>query len=214
MNATASRVRLNSMDGLGSPVHTIVVLLRQEAAHSNMKGVIRYSPRPGRGSMDFSYEVVRLWERPAEELLRADLGVAPLAVLGRLPDSLSLEDGLTVIAQRLADRLTKEAPPDRVRKLLTNAYLLTGLRLRRDAAARIFRGVRAMHESDTYLAILDEGREKYARKAVLMVGEERFGTPPEVVKSQLEKIADLERLDRMLRHALKAATWDEILETP
>jgi hypothetical protein len=39
--------------------------------------------------MDFRYEVVCLWERPADELPRADLGVAPLEVLGRLPDNLS-----------------------------------------------------------------------------------------------------------------------------
>src|SRR5262249_5204703 len=68
------------------PVHTIVLLLRPEAAHSNMDGVIRYAPRPGRGRMDFGYEIVRLWERPAEELLAADPGVAPLAMLGRLPE--------------------------------------------------------------------------------------------------------------------------------
>jgi hypothetical protein len=116
------------------PVHTIIVLLRPEAAHVNMTGVIRYAPRPGRGSMQFSYKVVRLWERPAEELLRADLGVVPLAVLGRLPENLSLEDGLTVIAQRLVERITKEAPPELARKLVADAYLLTGLRLRRDAA--------------------------------------------------------------------------------
>jgi hypothetical protein len=82
--------------------------------------------------MDFSYELVRLWERPAEELLRADLGVVPLAMLGRLPEKLSLEDGLTVIAQRVVERVTKEASPDRARKLLTDAYLLTGLRLRQE----------------------------------------------------------------------------------
>src|SRR5262249_81514 len=75
------------------PVHTVVILLRPEAAHANMNGVVRYAPRPGRGSMHFGYEIVPLWERPAEELLRADLGVAPLAVLGRLPENLSLEDG-------------------------------------------------------------------------------------------------------------------------
>jgi hypothetical protein len=65
------------------PVHTIAILLRSEASHSNMDGAIRYAPRPGRGSIDFTYEVVRLWERPAAELLAADLGVAPLALLGR-----------------------------------------------------------------------------------------------------------------------------------
>jgi hypothetical protein len=196
------------------PVHTVIILLRPEAAHANMTGAIRYAPRPGRGSMDFSYEVVRLWERPAEELLRADLGVAPLAVLGRLPDNLSLEDGLTVIVQRLAERLTKEAPPDRVPKLLIDAYLLAGLRLRRDAAVRIFRGVLAMQESDTYLAILDEGQEKATREDIVAVGEERLGTPDESIRAQLSNITDLARLKRMVRRAVKAASWQEILETP
>src|SRR5436309_14850499 len=58
------------------PVHTVVVLLRPEAAHANLNGIVGYAPRPGRGSMRFTYELVRLWERLAEELLAADLGVA------------------------------------------------------------------------------------------------------------------------------------------
>jgi hypothetical protein len=196
------------------PVHTIFVLLRPEAAHRNMNGEVRYAARPGRGGMAFTYEVVRLWERPAEELLAADLGVVPLAVLGRLPAELALEDGLAAVAQRVAERVTAEAPPDRAKKLLTDAYLLTGLRVRRDAAARIFRGVRVMHESDTYLAILDEGQEKRARKDILLVGEERFGPAEESVKSHLDGIGDLERLERILRRAVKATNWQEILETP
>jgi hypothetical protein len=194
-------------------VHTVIILLRPEAAHPNLNGVIRYAPRPGRGSMDFSYEVVRLWERPAEELLAGDLGVAPLAMLGRLPEQLSLEDGLTAIAQRVVERLTKEAPPDRAKKLLTDAFLLTGLRVRRDVAARIFRGVRAMQESDTYLAILGEGQEKATREDILLVGEERLGAPDASVKGQLSNITDLDRLKRMVRRAVKAASWQEILET-
>jgi len=196
------------------PVHTIVLLLRPEAAHSNLNGRIDYAPRPGRGSMAFSYEVVCLWQRPAEELLAADLGVVPLAVLGRLPEGLSLEDRLAVVTRRLAERVTAEAPPERAKKLLTDAYLLTGLRLRRDAAARIFRGVRVMHESDTYLAILDEGQEKFAKEAILVVGEERLGSPDKAVRTQLAHVTDLERLRRMVRRAAKATGWQEILETP
>jgi hypothetical protein len=101
-----------------------------------------------------------------------------------------------------------------VKKLLTDTLLLTGLRVRRDVAARIFRGVRAMHESDTYLAILDEGQEKHAKKAVLLVGGERFGPPDESIKTHLDGISDIERLDRMLRRALKASSWQKILDTP
>src|SRR5262245_42966835 len=98
--------------------------------------------------------------------------------------------------------------------MLTDAYLLTGLRLRRDAAARIFRGVRAMQEPDTYLAILDEGQEKATREDILLFGEERLGTPGESIKDQLSNIRDLARLKRMVRRAAKAASWQEILDTP
>ena len=59
--------------------------------------------------MHFTYEVVRLWERPAAEFLAADLGVVPLAVLGRLPEDLSLEDGLAAVARRVVERLARSS---------------------------------------------------------------------------------------------------------
>jgi hypothetical protein len=71
-----------------------------------------------------------------------------------------------------------------------------------------------MHESDTYEAILDEGRVMFAKKAVLAVGEERFGLADEAVKAQVDGIGDLERLKRMLLRAVNAANWQEILDTP
>jgi hypothetical protein len=71
-----------------------------------------------------------------------------------------------------------------------------------------------MTESDTYLAILDEGQEKATKKHILVVGEERFGPPAESVKGQLNTITDLDRLERMHRRAIKAASWQEILDTP
>ena len=71
-----------------------------------------------------------------------------------------------------------------------------------------------MQESDTYLAILDEGQEKATREDILVVGEERLGTPGESIKAQLNNITDLARLKRMVRRAAKAASWQEILDTP
>ena len=70
-----------------------------------------------------------------------------------------------------------------------------------------------MQESDTYLMILDEGQEKFAREAILVVGEERLGPSDESVRSQLANVTDLDRLKRMVRRAVKAASWQEILET-
>ncbi|MGH7137390.1 MAG: hypothetical protein ACREHD_16725 [Pirellulales bacterium] len=178
-----------------------------------MSGILDYTARPGRGRMRFEYEVVRLWERPAEELLAGDVGVAPLAVLGRLPEGMPLEDAIAAVAQRVVERLIKE-PPDRAKKLLTEALLLTGLRVKRDAAARIFRGVQMMEESDTFLMIIDRGQEKRAKRDILLVGEERLGPADDAMKAELENVSDLERLDRMVLRAVKATNWREILDTP
>jgi hypothetical protein len=70
------------------PVHSIVILLRPQAAHANLNEGVAYAPRSARGKMDYEYEPIWLWERPAAELLAGDLGVVPLALLGQLPAGL------------------------------------------------------------------------------------------------------------------------------
>jgi hypothetical protein len=71
-----------------------------------------------------------------------------------------------------------------------------------------------MEESDTYQMILDRGQEKGSREAILVVGEERIGPSDEAIGSQLSNVTDLDRLRRLFRRALKATSWQEILETP
>ena len=71
-----------------------------------------------------------------------------------------------------------------------------------------------MHESDTYLMILDEGQEKATRNDILAFGEERSGPPEESLVAQFNLVTDLDRLKRMIRRAAKAASWQEILDTP
>jgi hypothetical protein len=71
-----------------------------------------------------------------------------------------------------------------------------------------------MDESDTYLMILDEGQVKATRENILVFGEERLGPCDEAVRSQLANVTDLDRLKRMIRRAAKAASWQEILDTP
>lgn len=70
-----------------------------------------------------------------------------------------------------------------------------------------------MEESDTYLMIVDQGKEKEAKRAILLFGEERLGPPDEFIKSELGKVSDLDRLERMIRRAAKATAWAEIVDT-
>jgi hypothetical protein len=199
------------------PVHSIVVLLRPQAAHSNLNGSINFAPRPNRGKMDFGYEVLPLWERPAADLLAGALGMAPLAMLGSLPNDVPLVDGLKHVAERLIERLNRGAPSERARKLLTAAFVLTGLRVRRQVARNIFRGVRAMQESDTYLAIIDEGREAELKASILRNAAKRYGPPGEAITARLNAITeDVERLRRLLDRFVDgtATSWEDLLDTP
>jgi len=71
-----------------------------------------------------------------------------------------------------------------------------------------------MQESDTYLAILDEGAEKQARKSILIAGEKRIGPPPEGVLVALSAITDLQRLEFLLGRVLEVHNWQELLDMP
>ena len=202
------------------PVHSMVILLRPQAAHANLSGSIVYAPRPERGKMDFGYEVIRLWERPAEELLRGDVGALPLAPLGKLPAGITMEAGLAGVIHQVIERLEREAAPEQVRRLVTASFVLTGLRVPRQTAWHLFQGVRTMRDSDTYMAILDEGREKglvegsvaEAKKLILRLGLKPLGAPDENVKKSLGAINDLERLEFLVERIFEVKTWQELLD--
>lgn len=193
-------------------VHSIVVLLRPEAAHFNLNGTVVYAPRPDRGKMDFGYEVIRLWDIPVEELLAGDLGLLPLATLGKLPAGVALQDGLANVIQRLIERLQHEAPFDQARHLLTAAYVLTGLRIPdKRTALQLFQGVRAMRESVTYQAILDEGRVEAMHKTILRQGRKRFGSPDDATAATITAIEDLPRFEILSDRLLDVHSWRELL---
>ena len=61
---------------------------------------------------------------------------------------------------------------------------------------------RVLHESDTYLAILEEGQVKGTREDILIVGEELFGSADESIKAQLQAVTDLARLKRRMSEPL------------
>jgi predicted transposase YdaD len=135
--------------------------------------------RARKGRMDFKYEVIRLWEQPVRRFLTGGLGTLPLAPLCRLPGDAPLEEGLKPVVRRIAERLQREASSGDQAKLLTAAYILTGLRVSQRAARNLFEGVRAMQESTTYQAILEEGQAKgqtlALQKTLLRQGPQRFG---------------------------------------
>jgi predicted transposase YdaD len=196
------------------PVHSIVVLLRPSANDRRLDQGVHYAVWPERGRMDFSFEVVRLWERPVERILSGGLGTLPLAPLCQMPAGLTLEQALPAVLRRIDERLAQEARPEDAAKLWTATFVLSGLRLSREQAQALFQGVRGMKESTTYQFILSEGRAEGIREVLLCLGQKRFGPPGETTKAVLDAIGDLERLKRMTERVYEVPGWQEVLDTP
>src|SRR5262249_49591560 len=87
----------------------------------------------------------------------------------------------------------------------------------RDSPTTSSKGIHSMRESDTYQAILDEGREAELKGAILRNGAKRFGQPGEAITARLNAITeDVERLRRLLDRVYDGAatSWDDLLDTP
>lgn len=196
------------------PVHSVVVLLHPRANRSDLTGTLSYTGRPGRGELMFRFEVLRLWEVPIGVLLQGGLGALPLVPLGQVPEGAVPEEVMPGAIERLRERIHSEAPPAEAAKLVTSAFVLTGLRWDRNRAVQWFQGESAMIESDTYLYILEQGEAKALRNVLLVQGRERFGEADANVRLSVESITDLERLKRMSIKLLQVSSWQELLQTP
>jgi hypothetical protein len=73
-----------------------------------------------------------------------------------------------------------------------------------------------MKDSDTYLAILEEGEEAKAKNVILRQGQKRFGPPDESIAARLSGITDRDRLDRLIDRLFDATatSWQDLLDTP
>jgi predicted transposase YdaD len=164
--------------------------------------------------VSFTYDIVRIWERPVDELLNGGIGVLPLAPLAdvgraRLPE----------IIRRIDERFAEELPPSDVGDLWSATMVLMGLRYDRDEVRQLLRGARGMRESSTYQMILEEGRVEgevrgrvvQARRDVLELGGEKFGPPDASVVERLDQIDDPVTLGRLLKGVLRASSWQELL---
>jgi len=194
------------------PVESTIVLLRPEADGPELTGRLDQYGVTGDLTVSFWYRVVRIWERPVDELLSGGIGVLPLAPLAdveraRLPE----------IVRRIDERFAEEVSPSDVGDLWSATMVLLGLRYDSNEAKQLLQGARGMRESSTYQAILEEGRVEgrvvQARRDVLELGTEKFGPPDAAVVEWLDRIDDPDTLGRLLRGVLRASTWEDLLGT-
>ncbi|HVA45957.1 MAG TPA: hypothetical protein VNH11_06180 [Pirellulales bacterium] len=201
------------------PVHSAVVLLRRQADDPAMNGTLRYDTQGGRAGIEFRFEVVRIWERPASAMLTGGLGMVPLAPLGELPAGSSPEAALAGL-RRIDERLEAELPSAEAKRLLMAAWVLIGMRVPRPALRFVEEALTMvdLRDSSTYQLIVEEGMAqgmaKGLRTMLLQIGARRLGRPVAAVQESLDAIDDVARLHRLGERVLEVATWQELLDTP
>ena len=211
-------VLLNNRHGL--PVRSVVILLRPKADGPEMTGVVRHTLADEQ-YLEFKYRIVRLWQKPVEDLLAGGVGTLPLAPLTAVK-----EPELPAVIRRMKARVSAELPPSEEAILWTATYVLMGLRYDETLAAELLRGVRAMEESVTYQAIIRkgkaegraegraEGEAEEARRILLRMGTKAFGAPDAATQAAIAGVLDRERLEALIDRVAEVKNWQELLAKP
>lgn len=195
------------------PVYTVLVVLRPEADHASLTGEYCVVTPVNRQAHLLQYQVLRAWELDLDTVLHGSLATLPLA-----PLSDAARSQIPVVLRQMETRLAAEASPEERKDLWTDTFVLLGLRYPHESVAQWFRGIPAMRESDTYQAILEEGREEGrgegmvigARRLLLTVGTPRFGEPDATTRRRIEAETSFARLEEWLRQAGSAESWSDL----
>ena len=188
----------------GLPVRTVAVLLRSNAQRASLSDRVDYE------GLSFRFDIVRVWEIPAEELLRAGVGLLPLAVLGRPPAGRTRAEALPEQVEGIVHRARTEAGR-RAPKVVTAAFILAGMHATPDVIRSVFQGVVTMIESSAFQVIEDLAMERHMREVLLKQGTVKFGPPTDEQAAKLAGIDNLARLDRLAVRLLKVDSWDALL---
>ena len=144
-----------------------------------------------------------------QAFLQGGVGTLPLAPLCDITP-----EALPAVIRQMEQQIDTKAPGE-AGTLWTSAYILMGLRYPPEFAARLLKGVRAMKESRTYQAILEEGEAKGRvegeRNLLLRLGSKRFGQPDAPTLETIQAIASLEQLEQLGEKLLEAESWAELM---
>ena len=107
-------------------------------------------------------------------------------------------------------------PEDEAVRLMTGAYILSGMRIRdEDSLIRIFEGYSMVKKN---LPVWDqkllEGKLRGIRETILRQGRKKFGPPNAEIETLLAKIEDDEHLERLSEVLLTAQNWEELVARP
>jgi len=155
-----------------------------------------------------------------ETFLHGGLGLLPLATLCQMPADKALTDALREVVREIDRRLGKETSHAAAVRLMYAAFILTGIRVRREEAEAIYQGVQNMSELTAYDEMIEEidkgerrGELRGRIRFLLRQGRNKFGPPDAATEAALTAIQDLDRLERLADAVFTATSWQELLAT-
>jgi hypothetical protein len=98
-----------------------------------------------------------------------------------MPEGQPLAEALRDVVREIERRLTQETTHSDAVRLMTAAYILTGLRMKKNDLAAIYRGLGLMSESTAFDEAIEEGAITNSHKTLLLQGRELFGSPDEAI---------------------------------
>ena len=155
-------------------------------------------------------------------MIEGALALLPLAALCDVPERM-----LPDIVDQMRFRINSEIADHDPSSLWVEFDLLLGLKYPQDFVQSLLKGAGNMQESSTFRAILAEGEARGIalgeargvalgeargkRDSILRLGSRRFGEPDAAVRTFLDKIDSLERLDHLVARLLDAESWNDLL---
>ena len=199
----------------GLTVQSVVVLLRREADGPELTGLLQHRLPDGLLYHEFRYNVVKVWERPVEEILAGDLATLPLAPIARVSAG-----ELPRIIKLMDERIEREASPAERPDLWAATFLLMGLIYPDGLANTLLQGKSFMRESSTYQAILREGRAEgkaegkaeEARRMLLLFGREHLGPPAPEFEAKVEAMIVVGQIEELTKRSRVVSTWEELFD--
>ncbi len=195
----------------GGPVHSVAILLRRDANASTITGRVARNRHDGQTFLTFDYEVVRVWDLRADDLLNGGLGTVPL---GLLTDEARMR--LPELVGRLTDRASREIPEPQARaRFLAGSSILMGLRYDAELIKSLFSGVQEMEESSVYQALIRRGQEvgqvEGLKVSLMDLLEEKFGPMSPELRARILLSRDTAKLQAAIRQVLTITSPAELV---
>jgi hypothetical protein len=125
-----------------------------------------------------------------------------------------LEQSLRSVVREIERRLKALPDHSHAVRLMTAAFILTGLRIPKTTLSSIYEGVTIMHKTVAYDEVMDAvqaAENRVRHEFLLRLGQKRFGEPNARIKAALTAIRSPNRLERMHEAVLTVDSWKELL---